>query len=290
MAASYDLVEIFRHGPDSLAMTPVTDSRDQEFFDKITSIGPQQLLDRADQQKREAERRAVRIVTYRDDDFPHNLRESQQSPPVLFIRGALRAQDDRSVAIVGTREASDAGRNRAFRLSKFLCEHEATVVSGLARGIDTAAHEGALSAGGRTVAVVGTGLDRTYPVENSELADRIAASGAVVSQFPFGTPPSRVNFPMRNKTMALLSLATVVVEAGARSGAKMQADFALQPRHPKRYVFLLQSLIESRGETVWSREFLDRGAQPMQQPEDVLAVLPHASQQHSAQQGQLRLL
>jgi DNA processing protein len=157
-----------------------------------------------------------------------------------------------------------------------LVEHGVAIVSGLARGIDTAAHQATLAVGGRTIAVVGTGIDRTYPPENAELADQIAERGAIISQFPMGTPPSSQNFPMRNKTMALLSLVTVVVEAGEVSGAKMQADYALRLKQEsvERSVFLAQSLIDKQGGTGWAREFLDRGAKPLRDVDDILAALP----------------
>lgn len=284
-----------RYGLDKLLQGPqealreVSDVRDRTLLDNVAAVGLSKLLDKAARQLDEAERRHIKVVTYLDPDFPANLRDSRQAPVVLFIRGSIKDDDTRSVAVVGSREASDKGRTRARRLAGMLAEQRFTVVSGLARGIDAAAHKGALAVGGRTLAVVGTGLDRTYPPENADLAEQIAASGALVSQFPFGTPPASRNFPMRNKTMALLSLATVVVEASSTSGAKMQADFALSSESPRRYVFLLQSLIDSQKDTDWPSEFVKRGAHPVKDVEDVVEALDPSSEPPPMKQPQLPL-
>jgi DNA processing protein len=169
------------------------------------------------------------------------LRRISDPPPVLYVRGVLAAEDDApTVAIVGSRAATGAGRTLARGMARDLAAWGATVVSGLARGIDTAAHEGALDAGGRTIAVLGCGLDRTYPPENERLAGRIAERGAVVSEFPLGTAPLPEHFPRRNRVIAGWSQAVVVVEAAARSGALNTArcaadegrDVLAVPVHP----------------------------------------------------------
>src|SRR5690606_11165068 len=149
-------------------------------------------------------------------------------PPFLFVRGSLSAADERSIAIVGTRRASAAGLEQARWLASSLAKEGVTVLSGLARGIDTAAHRAALDGGGRTVAGMGTGINRRYPAENSELADEIERQGALVSQFWPDAPPTRKSFPMRNVVMSGMALGTVVVEASSTSGAKMQARLALE--------------------------------------------------------------
>lgn len=250
--------------------------RDRATIEKIANADIDMALEAATLQHRLAEEVGVTIVTCFDKAYPKNLTEVALAPPVLFVRGHLHPEDHLSVAIVGTRQASIEGQGRARKLAGLLAERGVTVVSGLARGIDTAAHQATLSSGGHTIAVVGTGLDRTYPAENAVLADQIADQGAIVSQFPMRTPPSSHNFPMRNKTMALLSLVTVVVEAGEVSGAKMQADYALRLKHDlvERKVFLAQSLIDKQDETGWAREFLARGAKPLRDVEDIIAALP----------------
>jgi DNA processing protein len=145
-----------------------------------------------------AERAGARLTTVLDDDYPANLRLIPNLPPFLFYRGELRPDDARSVAVVGTRHPSPEGLARAARLAAGLAGRGVTVTSGLARGVDTAAHQAALAAGGRTIAVLGTGITRTYPAENQELAETIASRGALVSQFWPSAAPSRVTFPRRN--------------------------------------------------------------------------------------------
>ena len=148
------------------------------------------------------------------------------TPPRLWVCGTLLEADALAVAIVGSRKATPYGVDVAERLAGDLAARGVTIVSGLARGIDTAAHRGALAAGGRTIAVLGTGIDRRYPTENRRLADQIAANGALVTQFEPGVPPQTWNFPTRNRTIAGLSLGVVVVEAAERSGALSTAGAA----------------------------------------------------------------
>jgi DNA processing protein len=208
----------------------------------------------------------VRLVTVVDADFPPTLRLIPNPPPFLFVRGSMTDADLRSVAVVGTRNASDAGVQRAARMARELVQRGVTVVSGLARGIDTAAHTAALQAGGRTLAVIGTGINRYYPAENRELTDTIAngGQGAVVSQFWPDGHPATYTFPRRNVTMSGIAQGTVVIEASSTSGAKMQARVALE--HGKK-VFLIKSLTEQQE---WARKYVaQRGAI---QVEDVGAI------------------
>ncbi|ACU39403.1 DNA-processing protein DprA [Actinosynnema mirum] len=208
----------------------------------------------------------VRLVTVLDDEFPPNLRLIPNAPPFLFVRGTMTDADLRSVAVVGTRDASEAGRQRAGRMARELVERGVTVVSGLARGIDTAAHTATLKAGGRTIAVIGTGINRYFPAENRVLTDKIATDGqgAVVSQFWPDASGATWTFPRRNITMSGIAQGTVVIEAGSTSGAKMQARVALE--HGKK-VFLIKSLTEQQE---WARKYVEtRGAV---QVEDVKAV------------------
>ena len=232
------------------------------------------------------EQAGARLVTVLDRaEYPSNLRVIPSPPPFLFCRGELRRDDARSVAVVGTRQASDEGRRRARQLAEKLTAQGVTVISGLARGIDTEAHTATLNAGGRTIAVVGTGILHTYPKENAELADRIAQSGAVVSQFWPDAPPTRASFPMRNAVMSGISQGTAVIEASSTSGAKMQARIALE--QGKR-AFLMASLV-TREE--WARRYLQRGAIEVHEVENILHWLrtPEQVEQQSAQRDQLAL-
>jgi DNA processing protein len=235
---------------------------------------------------RRAEDAGARLVTVLDDDYPANLRVIYNLPPFLFYRGRLERDDARSVAVVGTREASDAGIDSARRMAGLLAEHGVTVLSGLAKGIDTAAHEETLAQGGRTIAVLGTGILSCYPKENSGLAERIVQSGALVSQFWPSQPPTTYNFPRRNVVTSGMSQGTVVIEASETSGAKMQARLALE--HGKR-VFLVSRLVTSQP---WAQKYVaNRGAIEIRSVEDVLARLrsPTAVEQLSAGRQQLAL-
>lgn len=190
------------------------------------------------------------LVTVLDDAYPANLRMVHDHPPFLFVRGSLAARDVRAVAVVGTRRPSAEGVAAARRIADTLARREVTVVSGMAEGIDAAAHAAALGAGGRTLAVFGTGIGRVYPASNRSLAKAIAGSGATVSQFWPDMGPSRWSFPVRNIVTSGLSVGTVVVEAGPTSGARQQAEHAR--RHGKR-LFLLRRLVERQE---WARELM----------------------------------
>ena len=225
------------------------------------------------------------VTTVLDDDYPVNLRLIYNLPPFLTYRGTLRDDDALSVAVVGTRDATADGIKRATKMARALTQAGVTVLSGLARGIDTAAHEATLEAGGRTIAVMGTGIRRVYPEENRGLAERIADNGALVSQFWPDGPPTTYSFPRRNVVMSGMGQGTVVVEASATSGAKMQARIALE--HGKR-VFLLPSLVKERE---WARRYLDKGAVEVGSADDILRLLqsPEVLQARTEQRRQLTL-
>jgi DNA processing protein len=226
----------------------------------------------------------VRLVTVIDDGYPPTLRLIYNLPPFLFIRGAITDADLRSVAVVGTRTASADGISRAGRMARLLAGEDVTVVSGLARGIDTAAHAAALDAGGRTIAVIGTGINRYYPAENRALADQITRRGAVVSQFWPDSPPATYTFPRRNVTMSGIAQGTVVIEASSTSGAKMQARLALG--HGKK-VFLIRNLTEHQE---WARTYVEkRGAVQVDDVTEVVTALASPERIHAAdhRRGQL---
>jgi DNA processing protein len=210
-----------------------------------------------------------RRLTPRDLQYPALLAPIP-SPPDLWVRGELEAQDALAIAIVGTRRASAYGMAAAERLAFDLAARGVTVVSGLARGIDTAAHRGALAAGGRTIAVLGAGVDVVYPPENDELGRSIEQRGARLSQFPPGTPPLAWNFPARNRTLAGLALGVVVVEAPERSGALITAGLAGELG---REVFAVPGQITvqtSRG----SNRLIQDGAKLVRDWHDIVQELP----------------
>lgn len=204
-------------------------------------------------------------------EYPAALLQISDPPPVLFMLGSLSRQDEKAVAIVGTRRATAYGRAVAERLASGLALAGVTVVSGLAKGIDTMAHRAALDAGGRTIAVLGNGPDQIYPPENASLARRFyeTGAGAIVSEFGPGVPPDAANFPRRNRIISGLCSATVIVEAGLRSGALITADYALEQG---RDVLAVPGSILSP----WSagvHELLKQGATPVTGVDDILNVL-----------------
>lgn len=214
----------------------------------------------------------VSIVTCEAPLYPKNLLYTYDYPPFLYVKGALNAEDV-SVAVVGSRLASAYGKYTTERISRELALKGITVVSGLARGIDAAAHRGALAGKGRTIAVLGSGLDTIYPPENEKLAEDIAASGALITEFPFGTPPNSPNFPARNRIISGISLGVVVVEAGEKSGSLITARLAAEQG---RSVFAVPGAIESAGSRGTHR-LIRQGAKLIENVEDILEeILPQA--------------
>lgn len=213
----------------------------------------------------------IEIVTVLDPRYPENLRGVHDRPPLLFEAGELRPMDARALAVVGTRHPAGDSVTTARHLAGDLVDAGYTVFSGLAAGIDTAVHTAALASGGRTVAVVGTGLRHCYPPQNIELAQRIARECAVVSQFWPDAPPTRRTFPMRNAVMSGMTLGTVIVEASHTSGTRIQARLALAQGRP---VFLHSSLLSQP----WARELATRpGMHAITGADDVLAVVGRLS-------------
>lgn len=207
--------------------------------------------------------------TWADDDYPDRLREIEAPPPVLYLWGELAARDRWAVAIVGTRSMSPYGEAVVLDVAFQLASSGVTIISGLARGIDGLAHRAALDAGGRTIAVLGSGLDQVYPPEHRSLAEEISASGAVISDYPLGTEPEGTNFPPRNRLISGLSLAVIIVEAGARSGALITAEFAAEQG---REVFAVPGHISAPTSRGTNRLIRD-GAHPLLEVEDVLTAL-----------------
>ena len=184
--------------------------------------------DEAEKEIIKAENAAVKIVPFTDSSYPARLRMIPDPPPLLYLKGEIRREDEKAVAVVGSRSTSDYGRRVARDLCRGLASLGFTVVSGMARGIDGTAHETSLNAGGRTIAVLGSGVDRVYPAEHDKLYRRISENGGVISEFPMGTRPLAFNFPARNRVISGLSLGVVVVEATEKSGSLITAALALE--------------------------------------------------------------
>ena len=215
------------------------------------------------------EKQGITILTWQDEAYPQRLKEIDQPPPVLYIRGTYVPDDLFAVAIVGTRRVTPYGRQITEELASFLAAHGMTVVSGLARGVDAVAHQTALKAGGRTIGVLGSGVDKIYPPEHRALAEQMMEHGAVISDYAPGTPPEASNFPPRNRIISGLSLAVVVVEAGETSGALITAEFAAEQG---REVFAVPGSIlapQSKG----TNKLIQKGAQPLLSMQDLMQAL-----------------
>ncbi len=234
----------------------------EEFLETRKRVDPRALLEVWEQ-------KGIAVVTWKDAHYPPRLKHIPQSPPVLYLKGQWLPQDDWAVAVVGTRKATTYGRRVTEEVVDFLVQHQVTVVSGLARGIDGYAHEAALKGGGRTIAVLGSGPDVIYPPEHASLARRIVENGALMSDYPPGTPPEGVHFPARNRIISGLSLAVVVIEAGERSGALITAAFAADQG---REVFAVPGSIyapQSQG----TLRLIQQGAHLLRCPQDLAQVL-----------------
>lgn len=211
----------------------------------------------------------IRVMTWEDSDYPRRLKEINQAPPLLYIKGAINVEDDWAVAVVGTRRVTPYGRQVAAEIARFLAQNGVTVVSGLARGVDAVAHSSALQAGGRTIAVLGNGVDVVYPPEHRKLSDEILQSGALISDYPVGTPPESQNFPPRNRIISGLSLATIVVEASEKSGALITAEFAVDQG---REVFAVPGSIMA-AQSAGTNRLIEQGARPLLKMSEILDVL-----------------
>jgi DNA processing protein len=223
--------------------------------------------------------KGYRMITMDSPDYPLLLGQIYDPPAVLFYRGNLDVLQDICIAVVGSRAATEYGKSAAFRLARELSEAGVTVVSGMARGIDTAAHQGVLKNGGKTAAVLGCGLDICYPPENLRLRENILHSGVVLSEFPPGTQPKPAHFPLRNRIISGLSQAIVVVEAGEKSGALITADCALEQG---REVFAVPGSINSPNSRGCHR-LLKEGAALLESVDDILFELGLALRQEKQQ-------
>jgi DNA processing protein len=213
--------------------------------------------------------KGISIITSEEDNYPSRLKEIDQPPPVLYLRGIIKAEDFWAVAIVGTRRVTAYGRQVTDELATYLAHNGVTVISGLARGVDAIAHQAAVRSGGRTIAVLGNGVDRIYPPEHKNLSDQIMKQGALVSDYAPGTRPESSNFPPRNRIISGLSIAVVVTEAAETSGALITAGFA---GDQGRDVFAVPGNIvapQSKG----TNYLIQQGAQPLLSGRDLLDAL-----------------
>ncbi|HZV35949.1 MAG TPA: DNA-processing protein DprA [Verrucomicrobiae bacterium] len=228
--------------------------------------GWEKTIDLAGELKRISEF-GCHILISTDEDYPELLRQIYDPPIVLYVKGRLGAQDKNAVAMVGSRMTTHYGIEVARKLAYQLAYVGVTVVSGGARGIDTAAYQGALSAKGRTIAVLGTGINRVFPAENAELFERIAANGALITQFPFNRNADKQSFPIRNRIVAGMTLGTVVVEANLTSGALITAHMAVEQG---RQVFAVPGRIDSP-RSKGCHELIKKGAKLCEGAEDILS-------------------
>lgn len=215
------------------------------------------------------ESQGIKILTWQDGAYPQRLKEIDQPPPVLYIKGDYLPEDMYAVSIVGTRRVTPYGRQITEELASFLSANGMTVISGLARGVDAIAHQTALKAGGRTLGVLGSGVDKIYPPEHRQLAEQMMEHGAIISDYAPGTPPDASNFPPRNRIISGLSLAVVVIEAGETSGALITAEFAAEQG---REVFAVPGSIlapQSKG----TNKLIQRGALPLLNVKDLMQAL-----------------
>ena len=212
----------------------------------------------------------VTALTWHDDGYPPRLKEIYDKPPVLYVKGEILSEDERSLAVVGTRRPTAYGREVARQVTSDLAQNGLTIVSGLAKGVDGIVHRAALEAGARTIAVMGSGLDVMYPREHGELASQIAENGAVVSEFPLGTRPDSQNFPRRNRIISGMSLGTLVAEAPESSGALLTARHALEQ---DREVFCIPGSILAPNSRGGNRLIRDSAAKLVTCADDIIEEL-----------------
>ena len=217
------------------------------------------------------EKTGGKVVTLKDGDYPTRLKDIYDPPALLYLRGELRIEDELAVAIVGSRKTSAYGREVTEKIGEDLARHGVTVVSGMARGIDSVAHKGALQGGGRTIAVLGCGVDVIYPPENRNLFYQIIERGAILSEFPMGSPPEGGHFPRRNRIISGLSIGVVIVQASAESGSLITAGYALEQG---REVFAVPGNVGAEGSR-GTNQLIKEGAKLVESSEDILEeILP----------------
>jgi DNA processing protein len=267
---AHKLIERFG-SPEAVYATSLTELESSGLTAPVAqAIFAQAGLKEAEKELKAAAAISCRLLTFAEDGYPPLLRQIADPPLVLYVRGDASALTGHSVAVVGTRRPTAYGTSVTLRLAADLAQRGLVITSGMARGIDSAAHRGALEAKGKTVAVLGSGLDVIYPRENQKLADRIAESGAVISEFPLGTSPAPENFPIRNRIISGLALGVVVVEAAEYSGSLITARLALEQN---REVFAVPGNITA-AQSFGPNHLIKQGAKLVDNWMDVVEELP----------------
>ena len=261
-AAFKTLEEAWQAGPSELKHVGIEDTLYRNILETRPKINLEAETDKL-------ERLNIRLLTWHDDAFPARLKEIYDRPALLFVKGEIKPEDEWCVAVVGTRQPTIYGRQVADEMASGLGKSQITVVSGLAKGIDAIAHEAAITSGGRTLAVVGGGLDSIYPAENTMLSRRVIEHGALISEYPPGTRPRPENFPRRNRILSGLCLGVLVVEAAETSGALITAQFAVEQN---REVFAVPGSILSRA-SKGTNKLIQEGAKCVTRPGDILEEL-----------------
>jgi len=259
------------NSPDEVLKAPVQKLLQIQGIDKKIATNIQNGINQEfiNKQLEQLNKNKIDILSYWDENYPERLKKIYDPPAFLFIKGSIIPQDDLSIGIVGSRATSQYGKSVTEQFSKDLIELKFTIISGMARGIDSVAHKTALKSGGRTIAVLGSGIDNIYPPENNKLLEQIAENGAVISEYPLGTYPDAGNFPKRNRIISGLSLGVLITEAGAKSGALITAFQALEQN---REVFAVPGPINS-GKSAGSNQLIKEGAKLVQGVQDIIREL-----------------
>ncbi len=272
--------EIFQQSPSTLRQSGL-------FTDNIIKkLHDPELLKQAEKQVSWAEGKDIQIIPLDHDKYPPILREIFAPPPVLFVKGNTEAFSKHSVGIVGMRQMGTYGSNTAKYIVKELVEHKICIVSGLALGIDSVAHKACVDNGGTTIAVLGCGVDKVYPASNRHLAEQILGKGAIISEFPLGTPPLPYNFPRRNRIISGLSAGVLVVEARKKSGSLITAHYAMQQG---RDVFAIPGPIFS-DKSDGTFNLIKNGAIPVKSAKDILEHIEVITHSYSSSKIMTRVV
>lgn len=252
--------KIFEAKADELMAVPnIKKSTVENILAKIHSIDPEQ-------EEKKAKKIGAYILTPADKDYPEILKNFEDAPLALYVMGTLNKSDKKRIAIVGTRRPTHYGREITNKITRELVSYNFTIISGMARGIDTIAHSAAIASGGRTIAVLGGAIDHIYPPENKDLAKKIKDNGAIISEFPLGRPPDKTSFPIRNRIISALSYGVLIPEAGLTSGALITANFALEQG---KSIFAIPGRIDSPA-SKGCHKLVKEGAKLVENVEDII--------------------